>query len=409
MGFIIHIFVVCLWLQLMILPAVQAQEDDGDFCNFDGERIPRGASVGSNFETRCGPWEEWPCFCNPDVPYQVDCPYCGFATNTPNLVKCAKHDETVSLLALSDDLGKKCTCDASDPAFPVSSCVGDFFADKCMFVVDGKTFWYANGDMVDVVNPCGSVSDYPCFCNPNLQDQLYCPYCTVTTRSGAVECLKDEEVKQFNIFRQGSQSSCVCDYSSRGNLNFPAEPRCNLPDGCAVAETNGATTFYSDGEEIRNREGICGTGYPFICDASGASIGSDNLTYPYCQIIDQSGEVQCVRDGESISLIDRFGESVRCTCRFGSLGPISDCVDSDISITTPPTRAPADSPTRAPTVSTRPLSTTRPTVILSLPPPTPSPGPRQTSSNAARPRITTVASVASVVAAVVATFQLFSQ
>eukprot|EP00980_Cylindrotheca_fusiformis_P009946 scaffold2200_cov112-Cylindrotheca_fusiformis.AAC.3 len=320
--------------------SVVAQED---VCNFDGEVFRRGESVGSNFETRCGPWEDWPCYCNPDVPYQVDCPYCGFATNTENLVRCARNGESVKLIDVSDGRGKRCTCDASNPSWPKGSCVDDGTAEYCQFDIEGQSYWYAPGEEVDVLDPCGSQTEYPCYCNPNMQEQLECPYCTVATSGDTIECMKDQEVKKLNIFETEEQS-CVCNYAMRTNLNFPALPTCNTDNGCVVQENNGAVAFYNDGDVVLRKEGICGNGFPYICDTSGIYAATNNLKYPYCDFEDQNGAIRCAQDGEEITLIDPNGLSANCSCQIGLRGVQKQC-RSILEQTSPPTvpNAPAPS------------------------------------------------------------------
>lgn len=287
-------------------------------CDFNGQIFQRGESVGSNFETRCGPWEEWPCYCNADLPYQVECPYCGFASNTQNLVRCAKHGEFVKLIDLADDRGKRCTCNASNPAWPEGNCLDDETAEYCQFDVNGQSYWYAPGQEVDALNPCGSQKRYPCYCNPNMEGQLECPYCTVAN-GDSLECLKDQETKEFNIFGAEGQS-CVCNYAMRTNLNFPALPTCNGGTGCVVQENNGAFAFYNNGDVIQRKDGVCGTGFPYICDTSGSFAATNNLKYPYCDFEDQNGAFKCAQDGGTIALIDANGMDVRCSCEITTSG-----------------------------------------------------------------------------------------
>jgi hypothetical protein len=335
-------------LLAMIVAPLMGQRN---VCNFNGEIFQRGENVGSNFETRCGPWEEWPCYCNPDIPFQVECPYCGFASNTRNLVRCARDGEFITLVDLSDDRGKRCTCDASNPAWPEGRCSNDENAEYCKFDVDGETYWYEPGQEVDVVNPCGSRTKYPCYCNPNIQGQLECPYCTVTN-GDTVECLKNQESKRFNIFGKGGQS-CECDYGTRSNLNFPALPNCNAHDGCTVEESTGDVTFYNNGDKIQRKEGVCGNGFPYLCDTSGTSAATDNLKYPYCEFTDQSGATRCATDGETISFIDENGKNVQCSCEIRTFGAQKQCSSSSESAATPPPTLPGfvPQPTSTPIIS----------------------------------------------------------
>ena len=282
-------------------------------CEINGQIFKEGENVGSAFVSRCGPPTSWPCYCNPDVPLQVDCPYCSFATSTDNLIRCAKHEETVTFISLFDDTGKKCSCDATDPSNPVKVCEDDESAEMCHFDVEGQSYWYTMGDKVDVLGECNDTTNYPCYCSPNVNGQLYCPYCTIA-HGDSVECIKDREIKQLNIFDQGQ--SCQCDYSLRVSANFPAYPDCAGHNGCSVEEEDGSFTFYNAGEEIQGKEGICGEGFPYICD----NRFGDDLLYPYCSFVTQGGGTICARDTETVTFIDRFGKQKQCECQITALG-----------------------------------------------------------------------------------------
>jgi hypothetical protein len=199
------------------------------------------------------------------------------------------------------------------------------------------------------VNPCGSLSKYPCYCNPNVEGQLNCPYCTVTN-GDTTECLLDKETKRFNIFGDGGKA-CECDYSLRKSFNFPANSSCDAHYGCAVEEASGEITFYTDGESIEGKTGICGSNYPFICDRSAINT-VDFLAYPYCQFTVEGGTTKCVKDGDTISFIDENGKNVECKCEASSLGPKVDCTTIPQStLTDLPTQSPIDPPSSASIVS----------------------------------------------------------
>lgn len=57
-------------------------------CTINGQTFQEGENVG-NVDLRCGSYEDWPCFCNPNLERQVECPYCSFATGDGALY-CAK-------------------------------------------------------------------------------------------------------------------------------------------------------------------------------------------------------------------------------------------------------------------------------------------------------------------------------
>jgi hypothetical protein len=88
-----------------------------DVCEFetpDGELIvfSRGESYGDNLTPRCDGPEAFPCFCNPDLPGQIECPYCGFPTQDETgspILYCARHNETIEYV--DGSIAKTCSCE----------------------------------------------------------------------------------------------------------------------------------------------------------------------------------------------------------------------------------------------------------------------------------------------------------
>jgi hypothetical protein len=69
---ILSVRFVLLLLSVASVSLMAQRQSSADTCEINGQTFRRGESVGDNFEIRCGPWQEWPCYCNPDVLYQVE-------------------------------------------------------------------------------------------------------------------------------------------------------------------------------------------------------------------------------------------------------------------------------------------------------------------------------------------------
>jgi hypothetical protein len=215
-----------------------------DSCTFDYGTFQRGESLGNSFVNRCG--EDFPCFCNPDVDGQVECPYCGFATNTPNLLRCATDGQTILHIDL-DGKGQSCTCDASDPTDPRPVCVEDESALVCTFEMeDGTIETRQPGEEIGFESRCSNVGEFPCFCNPNLPMQIECPYCSfATNRASTVFCVAEGEAGSF-IDGDGRGQACTCVLGE--TPAFPANPSCQEVD---VEEQESCTyTVPSTGQEV---------------------------------------------------------------------------------------------------------------------------------------------------------------
>lgn len=195
-----------------------------DSCDFDFGSFQRGESLGSSFENRCGISDDFPCFCNPDLDGQVECPYCGFATSTPNLLRCVADGQTIKLIDL-DGKGQSCTCDASDPTDPQPLCFEDESALVCTFEMeDGTTVTKQPGEETGLDSRCGDASKFPCFCNPSMDSQVECPYCSFATNDeDTLLCLEEGESGSF-IDADGLGQECICELGI--TPAFPANPSC---------------------------------------------------------------------------------------------------------------------------------------------------------------------------------------
>ena len=210
-GFQIAMKAALLWVTLMMLMTARTLAQD--VCEFDGQVFASGDALpGDIITSRCGLATDYPCFCNPDLSGQIDCPYCGFATSS-GFLRCARDGETVSFIGL-DGVGQTCSCDASDPTDHQTSCETDPSAEICNIEVEDGVFEeYMPGDIITKVSRCGTTTAFPCTCNPNVGGQIDCPYCPFATRDGDGDydlvCLVDAESAEV-VGLDGVNRLCEC-------------------------------------------------------------------------------------------------------------------------------------------------------------------------------------------------------
>lgn len=195
---------------------------------------------------------------------------------------------------------------------------------------------------------CGEPSEWPCFCNPGLERDAECPYCSFITGEGTLYCSKDGQ----NItFPDGSiQRECSC--------QIPADPtekpigRCTtLPNGCNWLDLEGNDVTIENGASFGNLiDGACGSGveWPSFCLIPPGSSGGDDYVfdYPYCVFSDTGDqEIICARDGEEVTYTDRDDFEVNCTCSVTVKGGAR----SSCSVGDPPRTDPTDAPVASPT------------------------------------------------------------
>jgi plastocyanin len=136
-----------------------------DTCTIDGQIFQRGDNLGEAFVTVCGSPDLFPCFCNPDIDGQAECPYCGFET-TGNGYRCAKGGETITFIDVAG-VGQSCGCVVPDsPASPICTCTEDSDAQVCDITLsDGEKVKILPGERVGSDPVCGR--NFPCFCDPS--------------------------------------------------------------------------------------------------------------------------------------------------------------------------------------------------------------------------------------------------
>ena len=74
-------------------------------------------------------------------------------------------------------------------------------ADVCELTIDDKgtikTFQRGQSYGDYVPNRCNDIEKYPCRCNPDLYNQIECPYCSFVTGNGGILCAEDGESVTF--------------------------------------------------------------------------------------------------------------------------------------------------------------------------------------------------------------------
>jgi hypothetical protein len=133
------------------------QLSDGTFRVF-----ANGESLGDIFPTQCTPMgggddntgesggskgNQYPCFCNVDVPGQIYCPYCRLldywrgAEEDPFLI-CVRHEETVLITDKTGIDNFQCTCSVlpkDDPLLLILLLAGDEGTANCVRITESPT------------------------------------------------------------------------------------------------------------------------------------------------------------------------------------------------------------------------------------------------------------------------------
>jgi hypothetical protein len=243
--------------------------------------------------------------------------------------------------------------------------------DTC--TIDGQTFERGENLGDAYVTLCGSAEEYPCFCNPGLENEMECPYCGFVTGDGDLYCGKDE---QFIAFPDGSivrNCSCVIPEDPTENpirectiidddSSGPTEPGCEFPG------QDGDLIFFGGGDSFGDLiEGVCGpaTEWPSYCLAAEDGGGDFDIEYPYCVFDDAAaGEIVCAINNQTITYENEDGDQVTCACVYSQEeGPQPSCKtrpDSPSSTPAPDASTPSPveprpeevTPTTAPDVPT---------------------------------------------------------
>lgn len=321
-------------------------------CNINGQVFLAGESLGENFVTRCGSADDFPCFCNPDLEQQIECPYCGFATLSGELL-CAGDNEVVGFVDLTGN-EKVCGCSAPSGGTPAPNCDAQIKdsanGDTCTFdLPDGISKVFASGEPLDFLgekNRCGS--DFPCFCNPSKPGSIECPYCRFPSSGGDLVCARDRENVNF-IDLEGVDQTCSCQVDSvSGEVMsacnptdelFPSSPTPvpQIDEFCSLELESGQIITFAVGESygdyLTNR---CGSSEEFPCFCNPAM--HNQIECPYCGFASGDGSLYCAKDQETISY-QYGGATQTCSCEIPDdpfQEPIRSCSDNGAVPTSAP-------------------------------------------------------------------------
>ncbi len=215
----VKLLVLSIWFSALRGLIVCAQDE---VCTIGDQSFLPGESFGDAVPTRCGDTDEWPCFCNPELPNSAECPYCSFSAGDGTLY-CAKDGQNVTFR--DGSISRACTCEIPDDPTesPIRDCTVIAAATGCnwfdlngdpVFFEDGESF----GDSID--GACGPSAEWPSFCyvppgSAGGDDFVIdYPYCVFSdTASGEDLCSKDGETLDY-VNNNDTELSCNCAYST---------------------------------------------------------------------------------------------------------------------------------------------------------------------------------------------------
>eukprot|EP00934_Nitzschia_sp_Nitz4_P008633 Nitzschia sp. Nitz4//scaffold75_size92586//48963//49832//NITZ4_004856-RA/size92586-processed-gene-0.9-mRNA-1//1//CDS//3329557708//8623//frame0 len=207
----------------LLLVGIQFVGADEDVCIIDDVEFARGDNLGEHVQIVCGSYEEWPCFCNPDLDRMAECPYCSFTTGSGSRY-CARDGETI--LFEDGSISRNCSCTipinpAEDPVRVCTTIYPDVTVGCNWYNSDGDLVLYENmtsfGETLEGV--CGSASEWPTYClvpegsSGGDDYSFHYPYCVFDdTASGSEVCAQDgSNVTYLN--EEGEEYFCTCTYT----------------------------------------------------------------------------------------------------------------------------------------------------------------------------------------------------
>lgn len=189
-------------------------------CDFgDGTIYQDGDQLGSEFTSRCGSAEEFPCFCNTALDRLVECPYCAVATQGGGLA-CARDGDIFTVINISGDQ-QDCTCSVNLPdgsgeatCIDSSSNTGSG-GGTCVLATPSGDVVFQDGESYGdyLPNRCGP--EFPCFCNPSVQGNIECPFCAFVNNVNDLACAHaGNDVTFINTNDQYVLCTCLDDLDS---------------------------------------------------------------------------------------------------------------------------------------------------------------------------------------------------
>ncbi len=315
-----------------------------DICTFradDGSTIifEKGESVHSYRPNRCANGASFPCYCNPEAPGQIECPYCWVPSLSGELL-CVDNGKSLTYNTLKGTL-ETCDCSVSttdfnsfsmdcDPASPQTR-QEDSDSSQNTCTIDGVNFDRGQTLGFSYDSGCSGLSfDFQCVCNPDLPDGIECPFCYFDIqKSEKPLCLRDREIATFQD-RMGQTRTCSCVTESDGGTPLSD---CSLsPESantCVIEIPDGSVQTFTSGETLhRQIPSRCGPSYPCYCEPTI----SGQLWCPHCIYLESDDSVLCARDGETITHVNlQSKQTETCSCEVPSdpqQPPTSTCTPS---------------------------------------------------------------------------------
>jgi FtsZ-interacting cell division protein YlmF len=355
-------------------------DDDDECCTLEiitGETITfqRGESYGTYLPNRCNQPDAFPCYCNPDLYNQLECPYCGFSITgdgTDDTLLCARHQETVSFFVPDNKMGDVETCSCYIPtdltANPIKYCavttnslllddnntnnnndknisppsdddvgggggssgggssecvVTDTKTGHIIIVPDGESF-----EEYDVIIEggglvCGNSNEWPTYCNAVDLDadadsnaeadsvSLYAQVVDTTTPSTT-----SSTVVAVAVPDNSSSSSSSSSNQQQQRLQRPRQQQQPQPQREEQREQNSSDGSTSSTSIVMNNN-------------NSNNNSNNNIEYPYCIYTDTfSGTPTCAKSNRYVVYRNEDGQHIQCSCLYLSEelgGPQSTC------------------------------------------------------------------------------------
>jgi len=277
----------------------------------------RGESYRDFRPNRCNEPSNYPCYCNPDLYNQLECPYCSFYTGDGNLL-CAKHGETVSFFVPDSTRGDVETCSCSIPETPGESPIKKCVLSNPLDIIEnndikkgclitnpnsgelvtvpvGESF----GDYVTFQALCGDGNEWPAYCSIDStddstvigtgqettkvqranafilditeRDDVFYPHCVYKdTISNTPVCAKNKEQVVYTN-EEGKQMQCWCTFESSDlGGSSSCSPYSEQPYSEETDKYVGTTTTRNESDLEENDNNSSST-------TSGSSLDNDDL------------------------------------------------------------------------------------------------------------------------------------
>lgn len=186
-------------------------------------------------------------------------------------------------------------------------------------------------------NRCGSADEWPCYCSPNRDPPVECPYCGLAdlNASNGLTCAKNGEAVTVAA-NDGTTQRCECNVEITSGTPVETcveeEPgdggeddNVGNDDVCTVELFDGTTITFQNGESYgeffptgcRNESGnALGGGddnaLQFQCNCNTALPGQ--VDCPFCTFVDIGGDLYCANRLDTTVLQDPDLGPVECAC-----------------------------------------------------------------------------------------------